>query len=184
MREIADRCAYKPGIYIVQMGHLPFVKIGKSSSDLRGRIREIQLGVPLPLRILLAWPDATVSEAFLHLKMSPWRSRGEWYAVSRGFFPALQRLIKLKVKRPSARVTTADLRTLRQFHDHARPVIRSFEQQMQVLRDRVRFLEPPTDEEIAWRALREEETRVRVKEMGALLAQRGVRKPKSRKKVP
>ena len=104
------------GIYVVQLGHLPFVKIG-FSRHVASRICGMQQALPLPLRVLAVAAGDQKEEQRLHRKLKKWRSRGEWYAVDERFASRLRDLLPVVSKLPSSVLTERDLSVLRFLRD-------------------------------------------------------------------
>jgi hypothetical protein len=65
-------------IYFVQAGEGPAVKIGKAD-DVAARLRELQCGNHLVLRVLRVVEGGRREEAWLHARYAHKRLRGEWF---------------------------------------------------------------------------------------------------------
>jgi hypothetical protein len=66
-------------VYAIEgaMGH---VKIG-TTTDLSSRVRELQTGSPVTLRVLAVCPGDRALEAALHRAYARYRVSGEWFAL-------------------------------------------------------------------------------------------------------
>ncbi|MGU3387161.1 GIY-YIG nuclease family protein [Methylobacterium sp. D53M] len=65
-------------IYVV--GFDKYVKIGfTESSDAKGRIAEVQAGLPAKLTVYMTFPGTIADERELHERFKAWRLRGEWF---------------------------------------------------------------------------------------------------------
>ena len=72
-----------PFVYFIQQGNSGPVKIGFTRDDLYARVKRLQTGNPLPLKILAIIDGASIrTEVSLHSRFSSCRLNGEWYAPS------------------------------------------------------------------------------------------------------
>lgn len=74
-------------VYAIEgpMGH---VKIG-TTMNLPARVKELQTGSPVPLRVLAACPGDIRLESALHAKYARYRLSGEWFALPQDELQAL-----------------------------------------------------------------------------------------------
>jgi hypothetical protein len=71
-----------PYLYVLYAEGTRWIKIGYTLS-VPARVMQLQIGCPLPLRILLAIqrPDAEAIESLLKDHFAPYRLQGEWYTL-------------------------------------------------------------------------------------------------------
>lgn len=82
--EAMDRCWYGrknaahegSGVYVV--GFDQYVKIGWSES-LADRLRNLQLALPVKIKVYASFTCAKVNERILHQRFRKYRTRGEWF---------------------------------------------------------------------------------------------------------
>lgn len=66
-----------PGVYAL-LGLPGFVKIGKAKSIVK-RMRELQCGCPVPLKLIAVLSKDPGDEGALHKRWAPYRETGEWF---------------------------------------------------------------------------------------------------------
>jgi hypothetical protein len=66
-------------IYFIQSGDSEFVKIGYCAGEARARLGQLQVGNPLPLRLVSVKEGGKNIEALLHDRFEHLRVRGEWF---------------------------------------------------------------------------------------------------------
>lgn len=70
-----------PFVYFIQQGNSGPIKIGYTRDDLYSRLKRLQTGNPLPLKVLAIIDGATTrTEISLHSRFSSCRLNGEWFA--------------------------------------------------------------------------------------------------------
>jgi hypothetical protein len=72
-------------VYVIQMEGHPWLKIGYSNGvDTRQRVRDLQVGCPLPLLLLKEYPCAHPHsmEQNIHAILAMSRRRGEWFETT------------------------------------------------------------------------------------------------------
>ncbi len=70
-----------PFVYFIQQGSSGPIKIGFTRDDLYARVKRLQTGNPLPLKLLAIIDGAcTKTEISLHSRFSSCRLNGEWFA--------------------------------------------------------------------------------------------------------
>lgn len=67
-------------IYVIQCNDL--IKVG-IAGDVYGRLAELQVGNPYPLRVLGYWRavNAIQEEEIIHVHLEKYRERGEWFRL-------------------------------------------------------------------------------------------------------
>lgn len=74
-------------IYFISAKGTPYVKIGRTRKPVEHRLAMLAIGCPLPLEIIRTVAVPVGSEAYvekkLHRKFRQWRTRGEWFNLSR-----------------------------------------------------------------------------------------------------
>lgn len=70
-----------PGVYAVA-GVPGYVKFGSAKTSIAARMRELQVGHPVALRLLAILHDDPSMEPLFHGRYRAWRSHGEWYVMS------------------------------------------------------------------------------------------------------
>lgn len=74
------RSAPKSMIYFIAADEVARVKIGWSIDPV-SRLKELQTGCPVALRIVAAVPGTYSMEQQLHVDFAKFRSHGEWFAM-------------------------------------------------------------------------------------------------------
>lgn len=73
-----------PFIYFIRQGHNGPIKIGFTKADIYGRIKRLQTGNHLPLKVLAIIDGASKKqEVSLHSKFSAFKVYGEWFTPSK-----------------------------------------------------------------------------------------------------
>ena len=85
-----------------------FVKIGITSCTVQQRLRQLQTGHPLPLKVLATMKGSAHEEQQLHVKFAKYHERGEWFVLT----PAIKRYITSLKKKKKKPVTQRTPRTL------------------------------------------------------------------------
>lgn len=83
-------------LYIIRGGAL--VKIGYTADNVKRRLTQLQIGSPMPLRLVTVMEGERADEVALHDRCARWRSHGEWFQAA----PVLE-LLGLVKKRPKVR---------------------------------------------------------------------------------
>lgn len=68
-------------IYAITADELPFVKIGFSGQPL-ARLQELQTASPYKLNLVRLWQGTWEQEQELHVRLSLFHQRGEWYKIT------------------------------------------------------------------------------------------------------
>ena len=68
-------------VYIVGVWSLEYVKIGRTSGDVRRRIANLQTACPLARRLALVLRGGVALERELHERFAAQRVHGEWFRV-------------------------------------------------------------------------------------------------------
>ena len=78
-------------VYVIELG--PFKKIGYTAGSVKARRNDLQVGAPIPLRIVAKYYHAQPRhlEAFLHSMLHEDRLLGEWFLCSLGKINATYR---------------------------------------------------------------------------------------------
>lgn len=72
-----------PYIYFIQQGQSGPIKIGFTKDDLYRRVKKLQTGNHIPLRLLAVIENASVrKETELHSRFSQYKLTGEWFSPS------------------------------------------------------------------------------------------------------
>lgn len=79
-----------PGVYAVA-GVPGYVKIGCAKQSIASRMRELQVGHPVELRLLGILHDEPAMEPLFHAEFKAWRVHGEWFLLSPPIIDAINR---------------------------------------------------------------------------------------------
>lgn len=69
-------------VYFIQAAGNGRVKVGYTGGPVAQRLRQLQVGSPVELRVLSTRPGTRATETALHRKLARWRSHGEWFEPS------------------------------------------------------------------------------------------------------
>ena len=86
-------CRGKELIYFIQQGEKGPVKIGHTSSNLMERVRALQLGNPLELKLIGSIDGTPGIERALHKKFSEFNMRGEWFKPDPNFMSQIKSIL-------------------------------------------------------------------------------------------
>ena len=69
-------------VYIVHAEQTSRYKVGWTVNPMKDRLRTLQTGCPMKLKLIYQWDDALHGdEALLHEVMRPFNVRGEWFEL-------------------------------------------------------------------------------------------------------
>lgn len=71
-------------IYFIQLGRLPYVKVGVSD-DTASRLTSLQCAAPVELRLLATFEGSYSEELLIHRLLHPHRCRNEWFGLDGAF---------------------------------------------------------------------------------------------------
>lgn len=80
-------------VYFIRCDLAPAVKIGWAFNPL-SRLAELQIGVPVDLKIVTAKPGSLRTEQALHRDLAPLRLRGEWFKTEGAVLQLMEATLK------------------------------------------------------------------------------------------
>lgn len=84
-------------IYVMQMASLLYVKVGFSTHVDRRRLA-LEQNSPVEIMVLARVRGSIEDEQRIHARLTPWRTRGEWYVPSDHFISVLSDALGLSVE--------------------------------------------------------------------------------------
>jgi len=84
-------------IYVVQLGHLPYVKVGYAF-DPNKRVADLSVSSPLPVRLLATREGDRDDERRAHIRLRRWRLRGEWFGTCPPLVDHLREIFETEIK--------------------------------------------------------------------------------------
>ena len=90
-------------IYFVQAGPLGPVKVGYTTQEPKERLRALQTGSPIKLRLIGYCEGTKKGEAILHRVFGSLRMEGEWFKFHIGAMKIIYQLCGFKLVHPTLR---------------------------------------------------------------------------------